>query len=94
MKPNMVIWCSIVDDMVHTEPWVSGLERQYGGGKQLVLQADVDKKENEARLGDEGDLEGLGCMVNASVMFTSKSQQEYYDNWTSRVYQKLQERGY
>ncbi|CAK7897378.1 hypothetical protein CAAN1_04S02784 [[Candida] anglica] len=90
MKWNMLIWCNIVDDLVYKENWVRELERQYSSNTRKNLQtSETWEKEQNAKLGPERVLERFGAMIDSSMMFEKKSQQDYYDTWKSRVLEKI-----
>lgn len=91
MKKNMILWINIVEESVRTEPWIIDLEIKYV--HDVWSEKDTsEEKETRGKLGTGWELlQAFGAMIDPSTMFDKESQVTYYDNWTSRLRQQLDE---
>lgn len=91
MKRMMVMWINVVEDAVKHESWIRDLERKFVY-RDGANEGSSHKAEIAAKLGKGWDIiEAIGGMVDASVMYDSQSQKEYYERWTGRVKEALEE---
>lgn len=88
MKHNMMIWCSIVADMLRHEAWLVELERDYSAHRLHFVNLMQQEREDRGRWGPEACLGLFGAMVDASVMFLLPLQREYYEVWLQRARQQ------
>ena len=93
MKHNMMIWCSIVADMLRHEGWLVQLERDYSAHRLHFVNLMQQEREDRGRWGPEACLGLFGAMVDASVMFLLPLQRQYYEVWLQRARQQAEERG-
>ena len=85
MKKAMQLWLDIVEDWINDEAWIRDIEKQFMYDKDSVQQQQLTK-EREARIGPGwGLLEKFGSMLHGDVLYDSKTQEDYYNTWTSRV---------
>lgn len=89
MKSNMINWLNIVEESVKSESWAVDLELKYVHNDWSTKDTSKER-EVQAKLGKGWEIFlEFGSMVNPSVMFDKPSQVEYYNVWTERVYEKL-----
>lgn len=89
MKANMVNWLNIVEESVKNESWAIDLERKFVRN-DWSIEDTSQEQEIKAKLGDGWVIFlAFGLMITPSVMFDKPSQVEYYQVWTSRVYEKM-----
>lgn len=89
MKWNVLVWCTIVADMLKNEIWLIELERNYSSNRLHYVNLMQQEKEERCKFGIEVNLRRFGAMIDPSVKFTSTLQQEYYDVWTEKVKDRI-----
>lgn len=89
MKANMINWLNITEESVKNEPWAIDLELKYVHNDWSKNDT-TQEREIQAKIGPGWEIYLMfGSMINPSVMLDTPSQVEYYNVWTSRVYEKL-----
>lgn len=87
-RPNLSYWCGTINNAVQYDPWILEIEDIYKYGIKLEAKR---QKELDAKLGPGYKIyDNLGAMVNSHSDLSSKSQEDYYNTWTSSVLQQLE----
>lgn len=88
-KQNMVMWLNIIEESVKTEAWIMDLELKYVHNN-WTPEDTTREKEIEAKLGRGYELLlDFGSMISPSHMFNKASQKKYYEVWTKRLLEEL-----
>lgn len=89
-KHNMVMWLNIIEESVKSEPWIMDLELKYVHNN-WTPEDTTREKEILAKLGRGYELLlDFGSMITPASMFDKESQEKYYETWTTRLLNEVE----